>query len=77
MTPVHEGGAKRERAREGAEGAFRMIHGVGHGKVVQLDMPKLQLSSPSYSEADGYWQVQANIRPLPAAGNDEIALTTK
>lgn len=65
------------KAKDGESGAFQMIHGVGAGNILQLDMPKLQLSSPSYSDADGYWQVQANIRPLPMDGNDEISITVK
>ncbi len=64
-----------KKAKEGASGAFRLVHGTGTAKVVTLDMPKLQLSSPSYAEADGYWQIQANIRPLPSTGNDEIKFT--
>ncbi len=75
--PAVAGLALVKRAKEGSSGAFRMVHGVGAGNIVTLDMPALQLSSPSYSEADGYWQVQANIRPLPAAGNDEIVLTSR
>ena len=74
--PTVAGLALVKRAKEGLSGAFQMVHGVGAGKIITLDMPDLQLSSPSYSEADGYWQVQANIRPLPESGNDEIKLTT-
>lgn len=66
-----------KKAKDGDSGAFRMVHGAAAGQILQLDMPKLQLSSPSYSDADGYWQVQANIRPLPNAGNDEISIAVK
>ncbi len=68
-----------ERAKAGTPGALRLVHGNTAGAIVELDMPAVALSQPSYSEANGVWQMQANYKPLPnvAAGNDEIKITTK
>ena len=63
------------KAMEGQLGAFRLTHGNEAGNTVTLDMPALQLSSPSYSAVDGYWRVKTRIKPLPVAGNDEIKLS--
>lgn len=68
-----------DKAKTGATGALQLIHGTAAGAIVQIDMPKVSLSSPSYQESDGIWQTQLDYRPLPsgAAGNDEIKITAK
>ena len=68
-----------DKAKTGATGALQLIHGTAAGAKVEIDMPKVSLSSPSYQEADGIWQTQLDYRPLPnaAAGNDEIKITAK
>ena len=63
------------KAAAGAAGAFRLVHGNVPGNTVTLDMPAVQLASPTYSDSDGYWHVQTQIKPLPVGGNDEIRLT--
>ena len=63
------------KAVEGDTGPFRLTHGNAAGNTVTLDMPALQLSSPSYSDDDGSWRVQTHFKALPVAGNDEIRLT--
>jgi len=71
------------KAKTGATGALQLVHGgvagANDGAIVQLDMPKVALASPSYQDADGVWQAQAEYRPLPdgATGNDEVKITTK
>lgn len=69
-----------EIARVGTEGALQLIHGVGAGNVVQVDMPKINPNgAPSISDANGIAMLTVpwNVNPNAAAGSDEIVLTFK
>ena len=65
-------------AKTSHSGPLRIVHGVGAGKVVQIDALKVQAAAPTISEADGAMQLQLTLNALPsaAAGNDEITITT-
>lgn len=65
------------KAAAGETGALALEHGAAAGGIVRIDMPVVSLSSPTYSEQRGVWQVATNYRPLPASGNDEIRITAK
>lgn len=68
-----------EKAKDASTGALSIVHGAAAGKIIEIAAPKVQVSAPSFSEADGAWQVQFTLAALPngAAGNDEIKITTK
>ena len=74
-------------AREGKTGRFRVWHGIGRaavgaetlpvptlGKFLELDIPRMTLSSPTYSENNGFWRIQANFAAQPDDGNDELTI---
>ena len=65
------------RAKAGWTGALQLIHGTANGAIMQIDLPKVALSQPSYQESSKIWQQQVAYRPLPhrLAGNDEIKIT--
>ena len=65
--------------KDGTTGALKIAHGKDEGKIVEINAPKVQLSSVSYAEDNGVMQAQVNMSFLPnaAAGNDEIKFTTK
>jgi len=64
-------------AKTGETNLFTITHGKGAGRRVSFGAQKAQLSAPSYSEADGIWQIQAPVSFLPTKGNDEILITVK
>ena len=73
-----------KHAKEGVTGSLTLKHGVASsnqadvdGRTIEIAMPAISLSSPSYQEANGVWQIQANYAALPnaAAGNDEVKIT--
>ena len=66
-----------QRAKENATGALQLVHGTVAGNIVQLDLPRIGLSSPSDQENNGVWQTQVNYRAVPVAGNDEVKITVK
>jgi len=69
-----------EVARLGTSGALQMIHGIGAGNIVQVDMPALTASSaPSLSDDAGtsMTQTQWAVNPNSAGGGDELVLTFK
>lgn len=58
-------------------GAMQLIHGVGAGKVVQLDAPAVEIGRPSYSQDDGTVTLSLPLNICPDEGNDEIKITIK
>lgn len=64
-----------KKAKESAAGALSVVHGPAAGAQIKIDCPKLSLSSPTYSEDRGLAMLQANVRPLPSAGSDEIKIS--
>jgi len=59
-------------------GALQVVHGTTGGNVVQIDAPKVQLSSISSTESEGVMQYSMNVNYIPTdAGDDEIKLTFK
>lgn len=61
----------------GTLGAMTITHGTGAGNIVQIDMPKVQVTSPTYSDQDGVAMLNLSLSIQPDAGNDEIVLTFK
>ncbi len=65
-----------KKAKEGAVGTFELTHGMGAGKIIKFDAPKVQLGPPTFQNADGIWQAQVPLTFRPNAGNDEIVIET-
>lgn len=55
----------------------QLIHGVGAGKIVQLDGPKVQLSDPAYSDDEDIVMLGMNTKFTRNAGDDEWLITVK
>jgi hypothetical protein len=55
--------------------ALQLVHGTNAGNIVTIDMPKVQLKTPSQSNEDGTVMMALTLTPTPDAGDDEITLT--
>lgn len=55
-------------------GCFSVTHGLTAGNIVKADAPKVQLTKPAYNDMDGVLMMQASMKLLPIAGNDEMTL---
>jgi hypothetical protein len=63
--------------RLGTTGAIQMIHGTTAGNTVQIDMPRVQLTSPTISDDNGIAMLGLTLDIQPNAGNDEIVITVR
>jgi hypothetical protein len=63
--------------RNGTLAAMQVVHGTVAGFICQIDAPKVQLVSPTFSDSDGISMFNANLVLQPNAGNDELVLTFK
>lgn len=67
-----------ETIRAGTTGVVQLIHGVTAGYIVQLDMPKIRITSkPTIQNVDGIAVITASYDIEPSSGNDEMVLTFK
>jgi hypothetical protein len=67
-----------EAVRLNTEAAIQMIHGVGAGNIVQLDMPKFQFTAdPSIQDVQGVAMLSGQGSLNPNLGDDELVLTFK
>lgn len=67
-----------ELARLGTEGALQLVHGVTAGNIIQLSMPKVQLTSdPTINDDNDTAMVSAQFSILPNTGNDEFSLVAR
>mgnify|MGYP000041201386 CR=1 FL=1 len=55
--------------------ALQLVHGITAGNIVTVDMPKVQLKTPSQSNEDGTVMMALTLTPTPDEGDDEITLT--
>jgi hypothetical protein len=59
-------------------GAMQLIHGVGAGKIVQLDSSVVSIGNPTYTDSDGIHMLSIPFNLVPtSSGNDEISITVK
>ncbi len=65
------------KASAGDTGALQLIHGVGAGKIVQIDCPRVQLAQPSYGEDQGLLQWSSDFEVQPDDGNDELTIEAR
>ena len=56
---------------------FSIKHGTAAGNIVQVDMPKVQLTDPAYSDQDGIAMLTLKLGIQPDQGDDELVLTFK
>ncbi len=67
-----------ETVRANTEAAIQMIHGVGAGNIVQMDMPKFQFTAdPTITDVGGRAFLSGQGSLNPNAGDDELVLTFK
>lgn len=67
-----------EIARLGTEGALQVVHGLLAGNIIQVDMPKTQLTSPpTISNDNELAMLGLQFSINPNAGNDEIVIVAK
>lgn len=67
-----------EMARLGTDGALQLIHGIGVGNIIQIDMPKVQLTSaPAISNDNEVAMLQVGFSVKPNLGNDELVIVAK
>ncbi|MGE4241724.1 hypothetical protein [Ramlibacter sp.] len=67
-----------ETVRLNTEAAIQMIHGVGAGNQVQMDMPKAQFTAdPDLTTVNNRVFLNGQLSLNPNAGNDELVLTWK
>lgn len=55
--------------------AIEFIHGTTAGNIVQIDLAKVQLQTPSETDGDGELHYQMGMSLLPATTDDEFLLT--
>lgn len=61
----------------GTLSTLQLVHGTTAGNIVQIDAPKVQVSSPSISDDNGLAFLSLNLALQPNAGNDEILISVK
>lgn len=67
-----------EMARLGTEVPLQIIHGVGAGNIIQVDMPKIQLTAaPTITNDNEIAMMGLSFSINPNVGNDEIVLVAK
>ena len=57
--------------------ALSLAHGVGAGNIIEIDLPKVQLMNPTYSDQNGTAMLNLALGIQPDQGNDEIVITFK
>ena len=57
--------------------SMQLVHGITAGNIVQIDAPKVQITSPKYADKDGVTMLSAALVLVPNASNDEFTLTVK
>lgn len=55
--------------------ALQLVHGTVAGNIVTIDMPKVQLKSPTQSNEDGDVMLGMSLTPTADAGDDEVTIT--
>jgi len=57
--------------------ALSLIHGTTAGNIVQIDAPKVQLTTIAMQDGDGELHYNLGLSFIPDAGDDEFLLTIK
>ena len=57
--------------------ALQLIHGTTAGNIIQIDAPKVQLTTISEQDGDGELHYNIGLSLVPNAGDDEFVLTIK
>ncbi len=64
-------------AAAGDTGALQVVHGTVAGNIVQVDVPKVQLTNPRYANRNGVSFLDMDLYIVPDEGDDELVITTK
>jgi hypothetical protein len=66
------------KIRPGTTMVADLVHGITAGNIVEIDVPKLQISgNVDLSEEQGRLMMTLPVTALPNAGNDEVVFTSK
>jgi hypothetical protein len=57
--------------------ALSLTHGTVAGNIIKIDMPRVVLEAPEYSNEDDVLMLSLNFKAIIASGNDELALETR
>lgn len=57
------------------DGALQIIHGTTAGNIIQIDAPKVQISSIEPANSDGLVVYNMGLIFAPDSGNDEVSIT--
>lgn len=63
--------------KDGSTGRFYMENGYLNGLTVAINMPRVQLENPRYSESDGIVMLEMDFRALWTSGNDDVRYIEK
>lgn len=63
--------------KNGDTGRMYMENGSMTGQTVAINMPRVQLENPRYSESDGIVMLDLDFRALWASGNDDVRYIEK
>jgi len=59
------------------EQAISVVHGLTAGNVIEISLPKSQLTNPQYSDQDGIVMLGLTLNVNPNQGNDEIEIVVR
>ena len=63
--------------KNGDVGRMYMENGAVTGQTVAINMPRVQLENPRYSESDGIVMLDLDFRALWTSGNDDVRYIEK
>lgn len=62
---------------EAAEQPLSITHGVSAGNTIEINLPQVQLTNPSYSDDSGTAMLGLDLNVNPKDGNDEIEIVVR
>lgn len=66
-----------ETSQNAGTGPLTLTHGKTAGNIIVIDMTKVGIEAPTYSDQDGTQMLSISYRPEPVEGNDEVTITVK
>lgn len=63
--------------RSAAESPLSITHGTTAGNIIQVNLPKAQLTNPTYSDDNNVAMLNLTMNVNPNQGNDEIEIIVK
>lgn len=62
---------------EAAEQPLSITHGVNAGNIIEINLPHVQITNPSYSDDSGTAMLGLDLNVNPKEGNDEIEIVVR